>query len=108
MLLSHYQLRVLLAGDPAQAALWIASAAEYGLPAAQVRLGYMLLEGCGMTSNPALALFWFSRAAEQLDAEAMNMVGRCYENGWGAPIDLRRAAQWYQVSARVGPLLNNT
>lgn len=80
--MNHYELRALLAGDPAEAALWITSAAEYGLPAAQLRLGRMLLEGLGVTKSPALAFFWFRRAAEQLDGEAMNMVARCYENGW--------------------------
>jgi uncharacterized protein len=117
--MSHYELRALLTGDPAQAALWVINAAEYGLPAAQLRLGRMLLEGCGLARNQALALFWFNRAADQLDADAMNMVGRCYENGWGTPANLTRAAHWYQLSAqqdptltavlaRVDSLLNNT
>jgi uncharacterized protein len=32
----------------------------------------------------------------------MNMVGRCYENGWGAPDDLVAAAHWYRRSAEAG------
>jgi hypothetical protein len=56
--MSHHELRALLSGDPTQAAVWITSAAEYGLPAAQLRLGRMLLEGHGMARNAALAIFW--------------------------------------------------
>src|ERR1700733_12976339 len=97
--MSHYELRALLGGDPTEAAVWITSAAEYGLPAAQLRLGRMLLEGHGVTKNAALAIFWFRRAADQLDAEAMNMMGRCHENGWGTHPDLGTAAQWYRQSA---------
>jgi uncharacterized protein len=95
--MSHYELRALLAADPA--AIWVTAAAEYGLPAAQLWLGRMLLEDFGVVKNQALALYWFNRAADQLDAEAMNMVGRCHENGWGTPADLGQAAHWYQLSA---------
>src|SRR5580698_7789500 len=97
--MSHYELRALLSGDPGEAAIWITSAAEYGLPAAQLRLGRMLLEGRGVALNAALAVFWFKRAADQLDAAAMNMMGRCHENGWGTQLDLCAATHWYRQSA---------
>lgn len=100
--MSHYELRALLTGNAAQAALWVTSAAEYGLPAAQLRLGRMLLERCGVAKNQALALFWFNRAAEQVDAEAMNMVWRCCEQGWGCSPDTIAAMDWYGQSAHAG------
>ena len=100
--MSYRELQVLLAGDPAEAALWVRSAAEYGVPAAQLRLGRMLLEGSGVDRDESAALRWFTRAGDQGDAEALNMVGRCYENGWGAPVDLARAAAHYQRSADGG------
>jgi uncharacterized protein len=100
--MSYRELQVLLAGDPAEAALWVRSAAEYGVPAAQLRLGRMLLEGNGMECDPRAALLWLSRAGDRGDAEALNMVGRCYENGWGAPVDLVRAAAHYRASAEGG------
>ena len=62
----------------------------------------MLLDGTGVAKEPSLALRWFLRAAEQGDAEAMNMVGRCHENGWGACVDLCAAAHWYRQSAARG------
>jgi uncharacterized protein len=99
--MSHRELHSLLCGDPVEAARWVRSAAVYGIPAAQLRFGRMLLEGRGVARDPDLALHWFARAAQQ-DAEAMNMVGRCYENGWGAPADAEIAAQWYEWSALRG------
>jgi TPR repeat protein len=97
------ELRRLLTGDPAEAALWIASAAHYGEAEAQLRLGRMWLEGIGVRQADAgLALRWFNRAAGQGLAEAMNMVGRCHENGWGAPADEREAAVWYKRAAAAG------
>ncbi len=96
------QLRELLGGDPVEALPWVRTAAEYGVSAAQLRLGRMLLEGAGIGRDQPMALFWFRRAAEQGDAEAMNMVGRCLENGWGARVDFEAAAHWYQRSADGG------
>jgi uncharacterized protein len=100
--MSYGSLRALLTGDPVAAAEWVRHAAEAGLPAAQVRFGRMLLEGCGVARDAAAALEWFHRAAARADAEAMNMVGRCRENGWGAPPDLPRAAASYRAAAAAG------
>lgn len=100
--MSYGSLHALLTGDPVKAAIFIRSAAECGLPAAQVRLGRMLLDGSAMERNQRAAFDWFSRAADQGDTEAMNMVGRCHENGWGVPVDLRRAAASYRASGESG------
>ena len=96
------QLEELLGGDPAQALPWVRSAAEYGLPAAQLRLGRMLLQGAGTAPDAAQALHWFARAAAQGDAGAMNMLGRCHENGWGVAAGLQTAASHYRASALRG------
>lgn len=98
----YHELEALLRGDPAQAAVWVRSAAEHGIPEAQLRWGRMLLQGQGVQRDDREALQWFTRAAERGDAEAMNMVGRCHENGWGTPVDFCRAAAWYQRSATGG------
>jgi TPR repeat protein len=100
--LSYRELQALLAGDPVQAHLWIRSAADCGLPAAQLRLGRMLLAGTGVPVDAAAALSWFRRAAARGDAEAMNMVGRCLENGWGTQVQLPQAAEQYHASAQRG------
>jgi uncharacterized protein len=100
--MSYRELRLLLTGDSAEAALWVRSAAEYGVPAAQLRLGRMLLEGNGVRRDEPAACSWFVRAADRGDAEAMNMAGRCYENGWGAAVNLEKAAHYYRSSAQAG------
>ncbi len=100
--MSYRELQVLLTGDPEAAAVWVRSAAEYGVPAAQLRLGRMLLNGIGVERDERAALLWFSRAGDRADAEALNMVGRCYENGWGTPVDFVRSAAHYRASAERG------
>lgn len=100
--MSYGTLHALLTGNPADAADWIRSAAECGLAAAQLRLGRLLLAGDALERNERAAFGWFARAAGQGDAEAMNMVGRCHENGWGVPVDLERAAASYLASAEGG------
>jgi TPR repeat protein len=99
---NYRELQQLLAGDPAEAAIWVRSAADCGLIAAQLRLGRMLLEGKGVPLDAAAALSWFRRAAACGDAEAMNMVGRCLENGWGTAADAAQAAQQYRAAAQRG------
>jgi TPR repeat protein len=100
--MSYRELQRLLTGDPAEAALWVRSAAEYGMPAAQLRLGRILLEGNGVERDERGAFTWFERAADGGDTEAMNMAGRCHENGWGVPVDLRKAAECYRSSGEAG------
>jgi len=96
--MSYAELRAVLTGDPATAALWVESAARHGLPDAQLRLGRILLE----RGDHAGALAWFQRAAGQGNAEAMNMVGRAHELGWGIEIDPSAAAAWYRRAAEGG------
>jgi hypothetical protein len=95
-------LHALLAGDPAEAAPWVALAARHGLAEAQLLWGRMLLEGTGVERNQAEALGWFMTAARSGDGAAMNMVGRCREHGWGTARDTTIAADWYRRSADAG------
>jgi TPR repeat protein len=62
----------------------------------------MYLEGIGFERIVAEARYWFQHAAHQGDAMAMNMLGRCLENGWGGPVDEALAAVWYRESATHG------
>jgi hypothetical protein len=94
--MSPAELARALAG--ANGAPWIESAARYGVAEAQVRWGQLRLDA----GDAAEALTWFERAAAQGSAEAMNMAGRAYENGWGAGVDLAVAALWYRRAAEAG------
>ena len=100
--MTYPQLQQLLSIEPGRAARWVRSAAARGVPAAQVRLGRMLLEGTGVARDPAQAFASFTRAAASGDADAHNMLGRCHEQGWGTAVDLRKAAECYAAAAVSG------
>jgi TPR repeat protein len=61
----------------------------------------MLLDGLGVDRDAPGALDWFVRAAAQHHAMALNMVGRCYDQGWGTGIDKARAAECFRVAAEM-------
>ncbi|MDB5696847.1 MAG: hypothetical protein JWN21_2390 [Sphingomonas bacterium] len=86
-----------LAG-PLRVAL-IREAAEAGLADAQALYGQMLLDGMELTKDARVGFGWFMRAAAQGHAMALNMVGRCYDLGWGVRIDKARAAECYAAAA---------
>ncbi len=80
----------------------IRAAAEGGVAQAQLILGQMLLDGVELPADPRAAFGWFNRAAASHDMFALNMVGRCYELGWGVAVDPERAAECYRVAAGQG------
>ena len=91
-----------LAEQPQRAARLVLAAAAAGELEAQALLGQILLDGRGIEADPALALTWFSIAAEHGHAMACNMAGRCHEHGWGTPANPARAAHFYRRAAEMG------
>ena len=91
-----------LCGSPEDRAAFVREAADAGVAEAQAVYGQMLLDGTGVAADPAAALAWFIRAAAQHHVMALNMVGRCYDLGWGTPVDKARAAECYRVAAARG------
>ncbi|PJG48859.1 hypothetical protein CAF53_11880 [Sphingobium sp. LB126] len=77
-------------------------AAEGGVTQAQLLLGQILLDGVELPADPRAAFGWFNRAAASHDMFALNMVGRCYELGWGVAVDPDRAMECYRVAAGRG------
>ncbi len=67
---------------------------------AQLALGQMCLDQGGDARKQAVD--WFRSAALGGDARAINMLGRCHENGWGVPADSARAAAHYRKAADLG------
>ena len=80
----------------------IQAGAEAGVAEAQAVLGQMLLDGAELPRNPAAAFEWFNRAAAQHHVMALNMVGRCYDLGWGIAIDKARAVACFRAAADAG------
>jgi TPR repeat protein len=97
---SSEELQALVEKSPQIGARLVESAAKYGLLTAQMTWARMLLHGRGVPMDQESACHWFSVAAETGDPEAINMVGRCHELGWGAPANPRYAEVHYRQAAR--------
>jgi TPR repeat protein len=91
-----------LSGPPEQRAAILREAAEAGLADAQALYGQILLDGAGTAQDAKAAFAWFNKAAAQDHLMALNMVGRCYDLGWGVPVDKQRAAECFRISAERG------
>ena len=100
--LSRDEIVARLSGSPAERAAFVRDCAEAGEAEAQAVLGQMLLDGAGVAADPAAALGWFVKAAAQHHLLAINMVGRCYDLGWGTAPDKARAAACYRIAAERG------
>ncbi len=97
------KLRRMLASNPAHATRWIERAAGLGLVPAQIVWGQLLLKGYrGVKPDPSAAFHMFNAASTSGDAEALNMVGRCYEQGWGVDVDTRQAIAFFEAAAAAG------
>ncbi len=69
---------------------------------ARFNLGCLMLEGKGVARDTDEAFRLFMSAVEQGHVKSLNMVGRCYENGWGCPQNMAEAIQWFRRSAEAG------
>lgn len=85
--------------DPAEAARLAREGALKGSTASQCAWANMLLIGHGTQRDPDAAFRWFQIAAREGDATALNMLGRCYERGWGVAVDFTEAARCYGFAA---------
>ncbi len=71
-------------------------AAELGNAWAQVSYGRFLCKGIGTALDPALAVEWFRKSADQGCPDAFYALGICYENGEGVKQDFDEAIAWYR------------
>jgi TPR repeat protein len=62
----------------------------------------LYLKGAGAPQSAQMALFWFSRAAEQGDGLACAKLGWMYEEGQGVFQDSVQAHMWYSLAAAHG------
>ena len=59
-------------------------------------------EGRGVPKSDQLAATWYSKAADQGDADAQYTLGQMYADGRGLPKDAKQAATWYRKAAEQG------
>jgi TPR repeat protein len=80
--------------------------AEKGDLEAQTMVGWMLVQGLGVSPNLQEGRKWLERAASMdgnaASAKAQHNIGVMYENGIGVPRDLQKAASWYLRGAQNG------
>lgn len=73
--------------------------AEKGDPNAQLKLGYMLDNGLGVSADPIAAQRWYTASAEQGNALAEYLLGQFYHVGELGETDDTLAKKWYKKSA---------
>ncbi len=79
------------------------TAAGQGQPTvtdALLMMGQLCLDRGGNQGGEAVD--WFRSAARGGTPAAINMLGRCYEHGWGVPPDPGLAAEYYLKAADLG------
>lgn len=90
------------ASSPGVSAEEARARAVAGCPASQVAWGHRLINGDGVVRDADAAVRWFQRAARSGNADALNMLGRCYEFGWGVLADGHEAIRHYTNAAEKG------
>jgi len=93
--------KIRLAKDPAFAAEQVRKAALTGDAGAQLSWGLMLLDGHGTSRDLAAAFNWIQLSARAGTRDAVNMLGRCHELGWGTDVNLAIAAHCYRAAAEL-------
>lgn len=96
--LSRDQIAARLAGSQGERMALIREGAEAGVAEAQAVWGQMLLD----RGEAEDGFGWFIKAAAQGHLMALNMVGRCYDLGWGVAVDKVRAVECFRVAAARG------
>lgn len=89
-------------GNNAHNVEMVRAAAHCGVPSAQLLYAQMLLDGHNVAENRQAAFYWFERAALGGELMAVNMVGRCLDQGWGVPASQRMALPWFRKAAERG------
>ena len=89
-----------------EAAEWYEKAADQGVPDAQLGLCRLYYLGdVGFDKDYAQAAKWLAKPAAQDNAEAENLLGLLYQNGWGVQRDLKQAVALFQSAADQGNAL---
>jgi V8-like Glu-specific endopeptidase len=89
-------------GDYATALRRLSPLAEKGDARAQFDIGFMHAYGWGVQRNPAEAIAWYRKAADQGLQVAQHFLGLAYANGEGVRPDEAEAARWFARAAAQG------
>jgi uncharacterized protein len=89
-------------GEYATALRALSPLAEKGDARAQFDIGFMHAYGWGVPRNPAEAIAWYRKAADQGLQVAQHFLGIAYVNGEGVRPDDAEAARWFARAAAQG------
>jgi V8-like Glu-specific endopeptidase len=89
-------------GDYATALRALSPLAERGDARAEFDVGFMHAYGWGVQRNPADAITWYRKAADQGLGVAQHFLGIAYVNGEGVRPDDAEAARWFARAAAQG------
>lgn len=65
-------------------------------------LGGIYFGGLSVPQDYSKAFYWFSKAAQQGNAEAQHNIGAMYYNGYGVAKDPNKAVSWLCKAAAQG------
>src|ERR1035438_798221 len=89
------------ASDQRSVAVFEQQAAK-GDAVAQVKLGFLYLNGDGVPQDYTQAAAWYRKGAEQGVVGAQDILGGLYYNGLGVTQDYAQAAAWWRKAAEQG------
>src|SRR5712691_1577235 len=89
-------------GEYATALRRLSPLAEKGDARAQFDIGFMHAYGWGVPRNPAEAITWYRKAADQGLPIAQHFLGMVHANGEGVRPDDAEAARWFARAAAQG------
>ena len=88
-------------GNGREALGWYSMAGNKGSVDAEIKVGYLYLNGFdNVQRDYEQALKWFRKAAQKGNGEAEFNVGRMYEQGLGVGASVDEAAAWYTKAAQ--------
>jgi hypothetical protein len=88
--------------NDAEAAKWLARAAQKGNALAEYRLGTLYEKGLGVPLDMKIAADWYAKSAELGNVKAMHNLAVAYANGNGRETNYTEAARWFQSAAERG------
>ncbi len=100
--MSPQRIREVFTQDLGRAAGWVRLTALDGLAEGQLCYGRMLLDGNGVPRTSMRRLNGSNVLPAQGHIDAINMVGRCCDMGWGTPENPTAAAEHFRRAADSG------
>jgi len=89
------------AGKTLEGVAWMICSAQMGNPTAGLVAGRFFANR-GFDGDYQQAAYWYERAANGGNSDAMYNLGALYEGGWGMQKNTATAQQWYQKAAKCG------